>query len=50
MYDRTLREHYVADGKRSVLARLRERFSGIHPGIYLTLAGLWAATAVLLSL
>lgn len=50
VYDRTYREHYVADGKRSVLARLRERFSGIHPGIYLTLAGLWAATAVLLSL
>ncbi|WP_328185284.1 DnaJ domain-containing protein [Marinobacter sp. OP 3.4] len=50
VYDRTYREHYVADGKRSLLARLRERLSGIHPGIYLTLAGLWAATAVLLSL
>ncbi|MFL1407396.1 DnaJ domain-containing protein [Marinobacter sp. M1N3S26] len=50
VFDRTYREHYVAEGKRSLPARLRERLSGIHPGIYLTLAGLWAATAVLLSL
>lgn len=50
VYDRTYREHYVADGKPSRFVRLKERLAGIHPGIYLTLAGLWAATAVLLSL
>lgn len=50
VYDRTYREHYVADGKRSLATRFRERLSGIHPGIYLTIAGLWVGTVVLLSL
>ncbi|MFC4259989.1 Hsp70 family protein [Marinobacter lacisalsi] len=39
----------VTLGKRSLLTRLQERITGIHPGIYLALVGIWAGTALLVS-
>lgn len=48
-YDRSYREYYVADGKRTLLRRLQERLTGIHPGIYLVLVVLWASVMGLLS-
>lgn len=48
-FDRSYRDYYVANDKRTWLKRLGERVSGIHAGIYLILAGVWGGAALLLS-
>lgn len=47
-YHQRYREHFVGSDSRPLRTRLGERFSSIHPGVYLTLSGLWTSGVWLL--